>query len=352
MLDVGCSQTGWRFVFPLRKPFVEARWVLTPSLPGKGLATHVLAALIGILLAASLAAAAEPASITIDLNHPGHRAPRELYGIFFEEINHAGEGGLYAEMVRRRDFQAGTIPAGWRGEGQNSYTRLGSQPHGWFTNDLRGWSLLTEGGAEGEIALESAELLSDRHPHSLRLTVTKRGKRCGVVNDGSGGMDFQAGKWYDLTFYARTESNRHFGLIVSLESEDGRNVCERATLPEVGGPWKKYTLALHARQSEPKGRLVIALSDPGTIWLDEVSLIPRETYKKHGMRTDPSEMLAALRPGFQRFPGGRVVEGVAMKRNSDFVVPAESKMDLAGAEFSYEFKPNSPTILRLPVGLH
>jgi hypothetical protein len=89
----------------------------------------------------------------------------------------------------------------------------------------------------------------------------------------------KAGQWYDLAFQARTEkrdNDRGYALTVSLESEDGRQVFARTTIPEVGGDWKSYTVALQARAPSPKARLVITMSEPGTIWLDDVSLSARE----------------------------------------------------------------------------
>lgn len=142
---------------------------------------------------------------------------------------------------------------------------------------LVGWSLVPERSTGGAIVLDTASPYDASNPHSLRVTVKEPGGRCTVRNTGTSEMKFDSGRWYDLTFYARTENNRHFGLVVSLESEDGQKVCSRATLPEVGGGWAKYTLALHMHQSAPKGRLVISVFDPGTIWLDFVSLSLRET---------------------------------------------------------------------------
>jgi hypothetical protein len=163
-----------------------------------------------------------------------------------------------AELVRNHDFEGGT-------------------------NDLPGWSLIAEGGGEGEISLCADLPRNESKPHSLRLTVTKHQQRAGVANGGFGGIKIVAGDWYDLTFYARTETNKHFGLIVSLESLDGRKVCSRATLPEVGGEWKPYQLALQARESDPRTRLIIAMPEPGTVWFDDVSLLPR---KASGNRPD------------------------------------------------------------------
>jgi hypothetical protein len=169
----------------------------------------------------------------------------------------AAASGLYAELVRNRDMEAGELPA---------------------------WSFLAEGGAEGSMCLDVNSPLNEGSPHSLRMTVTKMGTRCGVANNGPRGMNIRAGQWYDASFYARTESGggmggrpRGVGLVFSLESADGGKVCARATIPEVGGPWQKYTLALHANDSDPHCRLVITPIEPTTMWLDGVSLLPRKT---------------------------------------------------------------------------
>ena len=91
-------------------------------------------------------------------------------------------------------------------------------------------------------------------------------------------MNLLVGQWYDLSFYASTEApkNQHFALTVSLESADGKVVGARATLPEVGGPWTKSHLALHARQSASKWRMVITLAETGTIRLNGMTLVPRK----------------------------------------------------------------------------
>ena len=144
------------------------------------------------------------------------------------------------------------------------------------TNDLPAWTLVTAGNAEGELARESTAPLDEHTPHSLRLTVRSPGNGFGVANSNARGMNVAAGEWYDLSFYARTETNAHFALTVSLESRTDGKVCARATIPEVGGTWKQYVLPLHARQSATNARTVIVMVDPGTIWFDNVSLVPRK----------------------------------------------------------------------------
>lgn len=286
-----------------------------------------VAALVSVVCLAGLSGVetAESAlgrpTITVDAGGPRRPVSPEMYGIFFEEINHAGDGGLYAELVQNRDMEASTIPEGWRVEGDQVITPMGWRTRKWFEDELPGWSFLAQGGAEGSLRIDANRPLNERNPHSLRLTVAKMGARCGVVNSGYWGINVCAGKWYDVSFCARTGAGepavagrpRGVGLVFSLESAEGK-ICARATIPEVGGPWRKYTLGLHANASDPACRLIITPIEPVTVWLDVVSLFPRETFKNrpNGMRADVARMLADLKPGFLRFPGGCVVEGVTL----------------------------------------
>ena len=181
--------------------------------------------------------------------------------------------------------------------------------------------------------LDETQPLNDRNLHSLKLTVTKMGKPeegnlCGIVNSGYWGMNIQKGEWYDVSFYAHSDGGS-VGLVFSLENNEGK-VCARSTLPEVGSgrrgggfgagaeqasPWRKYSLSLHAYDSDPKCKLIITPIEPVTMWFDVVSMFPRKTFKNrpNGMRADVAQMLADLKPGFLRFPGGCVVEGATIQ---------------------------------------
>ena len=263
-------------------------------------------------LATVALAAAEPTSILVDASAPRTAVSPSLYGIFFEEINHAGEGGLYAELVLNRDFEMTTLPQGASWAGNLLRTTAGWQERKWFGNELWGWKLLTEAGAKGSIKLVSDTPLNGRNPHSLRLAVRKAGGRVGVVNEGFWGMNFQGGKTYDLTFFARTEGDTRFEVTAALESASGREPLGHTTLPGVGGAWKQYRCALEATGSDPHGRLALTVNHPGTLWLDAVSLFPHDTFehRPNGLRADLAQALADLKPAFVRFPGGAIVGGM------------------------------------------
>ena len=256
----------------------------------------------------------ETPSIVIDAAAARVKTSPDLYGIFYEEISRAGEGGLSAELVQNRDFEATNLPEGWTQEGRDIYTAKGRHYNQWWdsNNPAIAWSLVTDGEAEGSISLVKENPLNERNPYSLKLTTTKTGKRVGVANSGFWGMNIQQGESYDLSFYARTEGSRTTTLNISLENEDGSSVAASGKIENVGGAWKEYKLALTANATNSKARLVITQATAGTIWLDVVSLYPHKTFKGHGLRIDLCEMLAALKPSFMRFPGGCVVEGASL----------------------------------------
>jgi len=275
-----------------------------------------LAALLAFLVSQpplSFAALAEGVStIVVDGAAPRVNINPRLYGIFFEEINHAGEGGLYAEMVLNRDFEMTTLPQSAHWAGNLLRTEAGWQERKWFGNELWGWKLLAEGRARGAIKLVSDSPLNERNPHSMRLAVRAAGKRIGVVNGGCFGMHFQKGKWYDLAFFARTEGEARFDLTATLESASGRESYGRAMVKDVGGAWKQYRCTIQATGSDANGRLALTIKSPGSIWFDMVSLFPRETFRSrpNGLREDLAQTLAGLKPAFVRFPGGAIVGGM------------------------------------------
>jgi alpha-L-arabinofuranosidase len=260
-----------------------------------------------IVLTAQMAFA-EPARIIIDADRPGIAISPMLYGVFFEEINRAGDGGIYAEMIQNRSFEDADFPVAW--------------------------SLVQDGGAESAMSLDKTHPLNARNPTCLKLEVTKPGWRAGVANEGfkgipkrptdhpdqwrekrekaaaksTSGLNIVAGKEYDLSLYDSAGNGAR--LDVTLEKLDG-TVLAKGSVTGLGAEWNKFTLALKATASDANARLVISTRQPGVVRLDMVSLIPRDTWKgrPNGLRSDLMEKIAAMKPAFVRFPGGCFVEG-------------------------------------------
>jgi alpha-L-arabinofuranosidase len=249
--------------------------------------TAALAALL--TLASTLASfAAEPAALTVDAANPGHAISPMLYGIFFEDINCSADGGLYAELVRNRNFEDSEQP--------------------------EHWSLIGSGPAQVNLSIDRTDPIGAKNPRSLKVDVAQVGSgRAGVANAGFWGMSVVKGQSYVLSLFARGTQGFAGPLVASIESNDGV-VYSQAKVPALGNAWKNYQITLEARETDPKARLVISTGKPGTFWLDMVSLFPKKTWKNrpNGLRPDLAEMLAGLKPAFVRFPGGCWVEGDTM----------------------------------------
>jgi hypothetical protein len=144
-------------------------------------------------------------------------------------------------------------------------------------NNLLSWKPLIGNGAEVETSLiPNTPTLDEQHTNALRIAVKRVGLRAGIVCTDMEKTKLPPGQWYDLAFSARTDTRKTFALTVSLESSDGKTVCARTTLPEVGGTnWAPYRVALNVHQPASRYRMVIGLADTGTIWLNGITLTLR-----------------------------------------------------------------------------
>jgi alpha-L-arabinofuranosidase len=242
-----------------------------------------------------LAAGGTPARITVQANQPAHRVAPTLWGIFFEDINLSADGGLYAELLRNRSFEDSDQP--------------------------EHWTAIQRGGAEASMAVTcerpwAADPARTRNLRNLRLTIktVPPNGAAGVANHGYWGVPVKSGEIYDLSLAAGCAEGFKGMLTVQLETEDGK-VLARDTIKGLGADWKTFKATFQANGTDREARLVITTSQPGTLWLDMVSLFPRKTWKNraNGLRPDLAEMLAELQPAFVRFPGGCWVEGDTMK---------------------------------------
>jgi alpha-L-arabinofuranosidase len=226
------------------------------------------------------------ASLTVQVDKPGIKVSPTLYGIFFEEINHAGDGGLYAELVQNRSFENSDKP------------------------DC--WTLVTDGSAKGEIAIDKDNPMCKNNPRSLRLKMSSDGQgQVGVANDGYWGIAVEKNAQYDLSVALRAGDGFTGPVTAALKNANGKKTYAQARIDNVDSQWKTYKVVLTSNATDPKAQLVLSASRPGTLWMDMVSLFPHKTFKDrpNGMRLDLAAMLENLHPSFVRFPGGCWVEG-------------------------------------------
>ncbi|CAN1256413.1 Alpha-L-arabinofuranosidase 2 [Linum perenne] len=229
------------------------------------------------------------ATLKVDVSGNRRTIPNTMFGVFFEEINHAGAGGLWAELVSNRGFEAGGRVA---------------------PSNIAPWNVF---GGEKAIYV-ATELTScfENNKMALRMEVLCDGVSCprsgvGIYNPGYWGMNIEQGKSYKLVFYVR--SLGPVDLVVSLM---GRNRTQTLASQHVTGAfdkWTKMNMMFKAQELDTDASLVFKTYRKAVIWFDQVSLMPLDTYKGHGFRSDLTRMVADLKPAFIRFPGGCFVEG-------------------------------------------
>jgi alpha-L-arabinofuranosidase len=259
--------------------------------------------------------AADTFTIRVDAAKAGPKLNPRMYGIFLEEINHGVDGGLYAELIRNRAVEDSRPPEGYSFRGgawrDASDFDSGFTRYGYTTNSAPFWSLVQDGQARGAMHLETTGGVSEQSAYCLLLDVEDvSGGRIGIANEGFFGIGVKEGESYALSLCARGDSSSE-PLSVRLEDASGNACSDAAQVNGIGRGWKQFRARLKAAKTWPKGRLVITANARGRVWLDFVSLAPVNSWKNrsNGLRADLAQMIADLKPGFVRFPGGCVVEG-------------------------------------------
>lgn len=219
----------------------------------------------------------------------------DLFGIFFEDINHAADGGLYAELVRNRSFECCPV-------------------------DNPGYNGLTAWMAAGDTGRLRLDIGQDdpafsQNPHYLVMEYTGRGKKAGVWNLGfNTGIMVQKGKTYYFTCHARGGSGQQEVMSVALCSATGQVYVECSiTLQDT---WQKYEWTVESPVTDNSARLALMMEKEGRIHVAYVSLFPADTFRgrRNGMRRDLAELLEAMHPKFMRFPGGCLVHTGSLNR--------------------------------------
>ena len=243
------------------------------------------------LLASSLAANAQ-VKINVDAANPGIKVSPNLYGIFFEDINHAADGGLYAELISNRSFEDSD-------------------------NAIPTWRTSASNGASITSQLVSKALLNNAQGKALQITVkADKAATASLINEGFWGINAVQGRTYKLSLFAK--GNYKGGLKACLISADGRTVYAETTVDAaIGKKWNKYTAELTANANDPKAQFELVFDGKGTVTLDVVSLFPPTFMNRpNGLRPDLAQLLYNIRPKFVRFPGGCYVEGQESPENA------------------------------------
>lgn len=243
-----------------------------------------------LLALGTLQLAAQPSGKPISEN---------LVGIFFEDLNYAADGGLYAEMVQNRSFEYTPSDVNW-----------GKNPHNnWYY--FTSWGLVRDHAAIAAISLETNNPVHPNNPHYLVFNALTRGKKgVGLRNEGYDGMVIRKGEEYDFSVFLRLMSEKVIPVKIQLTDEK-KQVLAEAEITARSKDWHKYTAVLTPTADADTASLVILFQQEGKIAVDMVSLFPKNTFKNrpNGLRKELAQAIADLNPSFMRFPGGCLAHG-------------------------------------------
>ena len=222
----------------------------------------------------------KPVNVSLSVNMDNKKKISDkLVGVFFEDLNYAADGGLYAELIQNRDFE-------------------------YNSNDRREWNSTTNWiNKNGKLVIETAQPVSKNNPH---YAVLQNGDV--IVNNGFDGIPVAAGEKYDLSLFARSASRG--GLSIVLIDSNGTKVSNEITIAANTSNWKQYQAVFTANTTVKHARLSITAKKQETA-VDVVSLFPQKTFKnrKNGLRADLAQAIADIKPRFMRFPGGCLAHG-------------------------------------------
>lgn len=273
----------------------------------------------GLLIALSLAGQ-QGNRITVKADQPSASIQPTMWGIFFEDINFAADGGIYAELIKNRSFE--------------------------FAKPLMGWKILKKDPTEGLLILNRGESNAD-NPRFARITRTDQEDKFGLENEGFRGMGIKKGVTYHFSALARTPWGSGIHIRIELVTPSGEVIGTTVLSPE-SKEWKGIAASFAANATEPKASLRIWFEGKGSIDLDMISLFPGDTWENRpgGLRKDLVELLSDLKPGFIRFPGGCIVEGFELATRYQWkktVGPAEERKTMINrwnTEFKHKLTPD------------
>jgi alpha-L-arabinofuranosidase len=266
---------------------------------------------------------AQKTNLEVDATYYLAEIAPTMYGIFFEDINFAADGGLYAELVKNRSFEFTLPKMGWLEPNSNRHTY----------------------NTESGIAVVVQQTNTESNANFLQVTVNNP-KGYQLINEGFRGMGIKKSEVYDFSInIAKPQGITK--VIAELLDEDENIIGSTTILPDSKN-WTTYEAFITASQTSEKAQLRLRFEGKGTIDLDMISLFPQNTWKsrKKGLRKDLVELIEGLNPGFLRFPGGCIVEGRTLARRYQWkktIGPIENRSSLINrwnTEFNHRLTPD------------
>jgi alpha-N-arabinofuranosidase len=224
-------------------------------------------------------------TIVVKVNQPLAEVQPTMWGVFFEDINMGADGGIYAELVKNRSFE--------------------------FYKPLMGWKAEQKKFNEGSVTILNRQENNLANPRFVRVTARQAAKGdLGLHNEGFRGMGIKK----DLAYHFSVMYRQPAGTIkihAQLVDANNKIIGSTTLVPRNSKEWEKQSISFTATATEPKAKLQVWFEGDGVIDLDMISLFPSDTWKNRpgGMRADMIQLLADMKPGFIRFPGGCIVEG-------------------------------------------
>ncbi|HLW08237.1 MAG TPA: alpha-L-arabinofuranosidase C-terminal domain-containing protein [Marinilabiliaceae bacterium] len=240
---------------------------------------HLLTITCGLFFAIYLNAQAN--EMVVQTKQLGAEIQPTMYGLFFEDINYAADGGLYAELIKNRSFE--------------------------FPQSLMGWETYGNVEVKNDGPFE-------KNPHYVHLEYPGHDhKHTGLQNEGFFGIALAKNEEYRFSVWARALEG---GSKIRVQLVDVSSTGERQALVSTditidSKEWRKYQVILKSPKTIAKSKLRIFLASKSSVDLEHISLFPVNTWNGHenGLRKDLAQALYDIHPGVFRFPEGCIVEG-------------------------------------------
>lgn len=265
---------------------------------------------------------AQQKTFTVQVDKATEEINPNMWGVFFEDINMGADGGLYAELVKNRSFE--------------------------FFRPMMGWKNLGT-VKEGNYLILNRKADKESNPRYLRVNTTQSvDNPIGLVNEGFRGMGVKKDIFYEFSLLYKQIKP---GIEIRAELVDsvGQIIGSGKLIPEKSTTdWQRGSVSFTSNKTDAKAKLNVWFEGQGEVDLDMISLFPSDTWKgrKNGLREDMVQVLADLKPGFIRFPGGCIVEGFDLSQRFQWkktVGPIEDRQLIVNrwnTEFAHRLTPD------------